>query len=167
MFMFRTSSFNLVLLATLFCVLEHVASSPNSTSTFEDSAAPAVTTACTGVSPDPPDFLEGEQIGWNAGFYAPGLGACGIVNTDTDFIVAMTHIVFDAYPGYDGVDCNPICNRPIVVTSRIVQGKSVEVTVTDDCVACGNNEIQLSPAAFEQLADESEGLIDVSWSWAN
>ncbi|KAJ4496498.1 RlpA-like double-psi beta-barrel-protein domain-containing protein-containing protein [Lentinula lateritia] len=93
-----------------------------------------------------------------------GLGACGIVNTDTDFIVAMTHIVFDAYPGYDGVDCNPICNRPIVVT---FQGKSVEVTVTDDCGACGNNEIQLSPAAFEQLADESEGLIDVSWSWAN
>lgn len=65
MFMFRTSSLNLVLLTTLFCVQEHVASSPNSTSASEDSAAPAVTTACTGVSPDPPDFLEGEQIGWN------------------------------------------------------------------------------------------------------
>ncbi|KAJ3719560.1 plant expansin, partial [Lentinula guzmanii] len=91
-----------------------------------------------------------------------GLGACGIVNTDNDLIVAMNHIVFDAYPGYDGVNCNPICNRPITIS---YQGKSVEVTVTDNCVACGVDEMQLSPVAFEQLADESEGLIEVDWSW--
>ncbi|KAJ3796325.1 barwin-like endoglucanase [Lentinula aff. detonsa] len=100
----------------------------------------------------------------SASFYQPGLGACGIVNTDNDLIVAMNHIVFDAYPGYDGVNCNSICNRPITIS---YQGKSVEVTVTDNCVACGVDEMQLSPVAFEQLADESEGLIEVDWSWAN
>ncbi|KAJ3824647.1 RlpA-like double-psi beta-barrel-protein domain-containing protein-containing protein [Lentinula raphanica] len=147
-----------LMLAISITPLRTLASTP--TRTFD--LAPRA--ACTTVSPDPPGFLEGEQINWSAGFYEPGLGACGIVNTEDDFIVAMSHIVYDAYPGFTGTNCNPICNRPITVA---FQGKSVQVTVTDDCLVCGSNEMQLSPAAFAQLADLSEGLIQVDWSWAD
>jgi len=31
-------------------------------------------------------------------FYAPGLGSCGIQNTDADMIVAVSYLLFDTYP---------------------------------------------------------------------
>ena len=31
-------------------------------------------------------------------YYATGLGACGITNTDTDYIAAVSHTLFDNYP---------------------------------------------------------------------
>lgn len=34
----------------------------------------------------------------SATFYATGLGACGITNTDSDYIAAVSHILYDSYP---------------------------------------------------------------------
>jgi expansin (peptidoglycan-binding protein) len=34
------------------------------------------------------------------------------------------------------------------------QGKSVRVRVVDECPECGYDNLDLSPAAFEQLADK-------------
>ena len=33
-----------------------------------------------------------------ATYYTTGLGACGITNTDSDYIVAVSHDLFDNYP---------------------------------------------------------------------
>lgn len=45
-------------------------------------------------------------------------------------------------------------------------GKSVTVTITDRCGDCEQFELEFSPAAFEQLADQSVGLISgMTWSF--
>ena len=36
---------------------------------------------------------------WPPGtYYATGLGSCGITNSDTDKIVAVSHLLYDQYP---------------------------------------------------------------------
>lgn len=45
------------------------------------------------------------------------------------------------------------------------QVKSVTVKVVDKCRGCNTNDIDLSPAAFERLANESLGRIQVTWDY--
>ncbi|KAH9959285.1 RlpA-like double-psi beta-barrel-protein domain-containing protein-containing protein [Lactifluus volemus] len=109
------------------------------------------------------DFLCGSQIGQGT-WYQTGLGACGITNKDSDHIVAVSHSVFDVYPGYTGANPNdnPICGKQIQAN---YQGKSVIVTVTDRCVSCDMTDLDFSPSVFRELADPSVGRIGVTWSW--
>ena len=55
-----------------------------------------------------------------ATYYATGLGSCGIVNVDTDYIAAASHILFDSFPGYNGVNpnSNPICGKKATATCK-------------------------------------------------
>ncbi|EMD39428.1 expansin-like protein [Gelatoporia subvermispora B] len=111
-----------------------------------------------------PAYLMGTLTGQGT-FYQPGLGSCGITNTGADFIVAISSLIFDSFPGYDGVNptTNPICN--MMVTANYA-GKSVTVTITDSCGDCEQFELDFSPAAFEQLADQSLGRISgMTWSF--
>lgn len=48
------------------------------------------------------------------------------------------------------------------------QGKSVTVQITDRCTGCALTDLDFSPAAFDELADESIGrLSGVTWVWDN
>ncbi|KAE9411034.1 Dag7 protein [Gymnopus androsaceus JB14] len=98
--------------------------------------------------------------------FSAGLGACGITNTDTDYICAVSEALFDIYPGYNGVNpnSNPVCGRQITAS---YQGKSVTVTVTDRCTGCDETSLDFSPSAFSTLADQSLGRIDITWEWAS
>jgi len=109
--------------------------------------------------------LTGTNTG-QATFYATGLGACGITNSDTDHIIAVSELLFDTYPGATAnPNLNPICNRKIKAS---YQGKSVTVTVTDRCTACAYTDLDFSPSAFDILADESLGrLSGMTWEWAD
>jgi len=73
--------------------------------------------------------------------------------------------MYDVYPGYSGgnPNANPVCGRMITAS---YQGKSVTVEVTDRCVACEQTDLDFSPAAFQALASESLGRIDITWEWA-
>ncbi|KAF9452700.1 hypothetical protein P691DRAFT_660372 [Macrolepiota fuliginosa MF-IS2] len=96
---------------------------------------------------------------------SPGLGACGITNHDTDHIAAVSHLLFDAFPGYNGANPNqnPICGRKITASYK---GKSVTVAITDRCEGCALLDLDFSPSAFDQIADPSIGrLDDVTWTW--
>ncbi|KIK65889.1 hypothetical protein GYMLUDRAFT_951322 [Collybiopsis luxurians FD-317 M1] len=98
-------------------------------------------------------------------FYSTGLGACGITNTDADFIAAVGHETFDTFPGATAnPNTNPICNKKITAN---FQGKSVTVAITDRCAGCaGAADLDFSPAAFNQLADPSVGRIHgVTWDF--
>ncbi|KAG6878220.1 hypothetical protein C0993_010641 [Termitomyces sp. T159_Od127] len=128
-----------------------------------------------------PSFLIGTQTG-DATFYPTGLGACGIVNKDTDHIAAVSHLLFDAFPyvfsslidlfpissvisGYNGLNpnTNPLCGKKVSVSYG---GKSVVVTLTDRCEGCALTDLDLSPAAFDVLADPSVGrLHGMTWKW--
>ncbi|KAG6882289.1 hypothetical protein C0993_011232 [Termitomyces sp. T159_Od127] len=120
-------------------------------------------TATTRAPTNTPSFLVGTQTG--NGTYSTGLGACGIVNHDSDHIVAVSHFLFDAFPGYNGINptTNPVCGKQISVS---YQGKSVIVTVADCCEGCALTDLDFSPAAFDILADPSVGRLDgITWHW--
>ncbi|KAH7931045.1 hypothetical protein BV22DRAFT_999245 [Leucogyrophana mollusca] len=127
------------------------------------SSAPPAQTSSASTSGDP-SFLIGTQTGQGT-YYATGLGACGITNTDTDYIAAVSHLLFDVFPGYNGVNPNenPVCNRKVTAT---YQGKSVTVAITDRCTGCALTDLDFSPSAFSQLASESVGRISgMTWLW--
>ncbi|KAK7461287.1 hypothetical protein VKT23_008466 [Stygiomarasmius scandens] len=100
----------------------------------------------------------------DATFYTPGLGSCGITNTGSDMIAAVAANVFDTFPGATAnPNLNPICGRRI---SASFGGKTIQVTVTDRCPGCVGQDLDLSPAAFNQLADPAVGRIHgVQWSF--
>ncbi|KAF8314271.1 barwin-like endoglucanase, partial [Clavulina sp. PMI_390] len=97
-------------------------------------------------------------------YFSPGLGACGITNSDTDLIAAVSTTIFDTYPGYTGTNPNnnPICGHQVAVSYG---GKSVTVSITDRCYSCAEFDLDLSPSAFSDLADESLGRIPITWTW--
>ncbi|TFK41083.1 RlpA-like double-psi beta-barrel-protein domain-containing protein-containing protein [Crucibulum laeve] len=147
---------------------------PTTTDTPATTPKPSPTTTKAVETPKPattqannsnlPSFMVGTQTGQGT-FYGTGLGACGIVNTDADFIAAVSHLLFDTFPNYKGgnPNNNPICGRKVQAT---FQGKSVTVAITDRCEACALTDLDFSPTAFNQIADPALGRISgMKWVW--
>jgi len=97
-------------------------------------------------------------------FYELGLTACGITYTDSDFVAAVSHILFDGYPGAGAnPNDNAVCNQKVKLE---YQGRSVDVIIVDRCTGCKEFDLDLSPAAFNQLASESVGRLHGGvWNW--
>ncbi|MFC5912536.1 RlpA-like double-psi beta-barrel domain-containing protein [Streptomyces pulveraceus] len=93
----------------------------------------------------------------SASYYQAGLGACGQIFTNGDFVVALDSTMFGA--GYPA----PNCGRKVVVT---YQGKSITATVLDESPVSGRYGIDLTPAAFRALAPLDQAKIDVTWRFA-
>jgi len=90
------------------------------------------------------------QLTW----YAVGLGACGWWNNPPDMIVAISHVYFNGqYP-------DPHCGKSITIS---YQGKTVQVTVADECMGCNDNHIDGSQGVFENFADLGVGEIALDW----
>ncbi|KAL5495143.1 DAG7 [Sanghuangporus weigelae] len=145
---------------------------PEPTTSEAPAPAPAPATSDSGSSnsggsnSNLPSFLVGAQTGQGT-FYQIGLGACGITNGGDDRIAAVSHLLFDQFPGYDGVNPNgnPICGKSVTAT---YQGKSTTVTITDRCEGCALTDLDFSPRAFEDIADFSVGrLTGMTWAWNN
>lgn len=88
-------------------------------------------------------------------FYQDGNpGACGAVHSDNDFICAIDQ---DRY-GSSG-NASPLCGQQVTITNTN-NGKSVTVTIADDCPTCDNsNSIDLSVGAFQAIGSLSDGLL--------
>ncbi|KAI1142001.1 RlpA-like double-psi beta-barrel-protein domain-containing protein-containing protein [Hypoxylon sp. FL0543] len=84
-------------------------------------------------------------------YYTPGLGACGITNSESDAVVAMS----PAQYGH--------CGQSIKISYN---GKTATAKVVDKCPGCAGNSIDVSPTIFQQLADLSLGRVQVTWEWA-
>ncbi|KIY65805.1 hypothetical protein CYLTODRAFT_399821 [Cylindrobasidium torrendii FP15055 ss-10] len=100
-------------------------------------------------------------------YYAPGLGACGKWNTDKDMIVAVSHLLYDTYPGHTAnPNNNPICGKKLRAHYK---GRSVVVTVADECMGCnGKYDLDFSPAAIKKLVNNPATvgrLHGVTWEW--
>jgi len=93
----------------------------------------------------------GQAVTGDATFFSPGLGACGQTNTASDSIVALSKDFFST----------SLCGKQVVVTNA---GKSVTTTVADLCAGCANSDIDLSPGAFDQIANEAQGRVAVQWT---
>ncbi|KAJ7476595.1 RlpA-like double-psi beta-barrel-protein domain-containing protein-containing protein [Mycena latifolia] len=98
-------------------------------------------------------------------FFAPGLGACGKTNTPDDLIVAVSHELFDNFPGATtNPNDNPICGKQLKAHHG---GKSVTVRVQDRCGGCaGRGDLDFTQAGFKKLAPLSVGRIhNVKWEF--
>lgn len=143
-------------------IKETTTSAPKTSTKTSSASAPTSSSSGSGDCSEP--YLCGTQTGQGT-YYATGLGACGITNTDTDFICAVSELLFDTYPGYTGgnPNNNPVCGKKITAT---YEGKSVTVTVTDRCTGCAQTSLDFSPSAFQQLSDLSVGrLFGMTWTW--
>lgn len=99
-----------------------------------------------------------------ATFYQQGgvAGACGDFHSDSDFVCALQT---ELYGDINAV--SPNCGRTIHITNP-ANGKSVDVVVVDACPTCENGDsIDLSPAAFDQIADPDQGVVPISWSFTS
>ncbi|KAJ7926948.1 RlpA-like double-psi beta-barrel-protein domain-containing protein-containing protein, partial [Mycena leptocephala] len=95
-----------------------------------------------------------------ASFYDPdgGIGACGTVLQNSDFVVAL---------GVDTWDNGAHCGETVTVEFN---GISISVIVADRCAGCndlhGPNSIDLAEGAIAALDPnyENDGLINVQWT---
>ncbi|KAJ3892336.1 putative riboflavin aldehyde-forming enzyme [Lentinula edodes] len=113
------------------------------------------------VIPRATDFTGGTGQGT---YYDTGLTSCGETYTDSDLIVALSHLFYDTYPGATAnPNNNPVCGKKL--TARY-QGKSVTVTVADRCTGCAMYDLDFTPTGFEALSDLSVGRISgVTWTF--
>lgn len=69
-------------------------------------------------------------------YYGTGLGSCGITSTDSQDIVAVSHIVFDAASTGSDPNSNPLCGQIIRATrydEEVGADRSVDLKVVDRC----------------------------------
>lgn len=55
-----------------------------------------------------------------------------------------------------------LCGKSVTVNGP--KG-SVTVTIVDTCMGCASGSIDMSPAAFNQIADQAQGRVPISWSF--
>ncbi|KAL9015321.1 MAG: hypothetical protein Q9173_000062 [Seirophora scorigena] len=90
-------------------------------------------------------------------FYDTGLGACGWTNDGTtENVFALAHGMMGSQS-----NGNPFCGRQAEVS---LDGKTVIGKLVDKCGGCKGQDIDLSHAMFQALANEDSGRIsNVKW----
>ncbi|KAF8753437.1 Lytic transglycosylase [Rhizoctonia solani] len=90
-----------------------------------------------------------------------GTGACGWNNGDYEWVAAVGTSLFQEMM----VDGNPNHSQACGKTANVSwNGKTIKVGIVDRCYACGYNDIDLSPSAFQQFAGLGTGKLQgVSW----
>ncbi|EGW30745.1 uncharacterized protein SPAPADRAFT_62602 [Spathaspora passalidarum NRRL Y-27907] len=136
------------------------APAPEPTTSSSSAPAPAETAkpSAQGSSSQPSGSIHHGQ----GTYYDTGMGACGVVSSDSDYIIAISHTMFDAALTDGNPNHNPLCGKKI---RAFYGGNSVDVTIVDRCVGCAEDDLDFSPAAFKQIADPGLGRIDITWQW--
>ncbi|SPO31225.1 uncharacterized protein UTRI_05974_B [Ustilago trichophora] len=98
----------------------------------------------------------------HATYYDTGLGACGIVNTDTDPIVAVSKDLFEQYnPSSGNPNHNSLCGRKVEISWK---GKKTHAFAMDECPTCYPTSLDMSPSVFEALDCKDVGdLNGIQW----
>lgn len=119
---------------------------------FSTSQSPSISSLYTMSSP----------FTGRATFYNAGLGACGIVNSDNDPIVAVSKDLFEQYnPSSGNPNHNSLCGKKIEVSWK---GKKVQAFATDECPTCEKTSLDMSPTVFDRLDNRDKGVLDgITW----
>lgn len=96
-----------------------------------------------------------------ATFYSVGADNCGTSSTDSDFVCAISQKMYDSVASSDSI--SEYCGHSINIKYN---GKTIKVKVVDSCESCDATHLDLSPSAFQALADPDLGVIDIQWEWA-
>lgn len=90
-------------------------------------------------------------------WYYPGLGNCGEFNTSKDLVLAIGKGLYDQNGGGN-------CGQYVRIVN-VANGKTAFGLTRDSCQSCSENDIDMSPALFQQIASLNTGEIKVSWSF--
>ncbi|RKP13781.1 RlpA-like double-psi beta-barrel-protein domain-containing protein-containing protein, partial [Piptocephalis cylindrospora] len=92
-------------------------------------------------------------------YYSPGqgLGSCGETHQDTEMVAALNA---PQYGSFANPNASPVCGACVVVTGP--KG-TVKVKIVDRCPVCKSGDLDLSPAAFNRIADPAQGRVRVTW----
>jgi len=152
-------------------IVAAASASPSPAAASPSPAAPSPSPAAPSPSPSPSggDSNSGGGSGtvYSGGvatfFYQNGNpGACGNYNSDSTPLVAID----TAWWGNTG-ETSPLCGLSVEITNT-QNGKSVTALIQDACPTCENgNSMDLSTGAFDQIADESEGEVPITWQFVN
>ncbi|KAF3907258.1 hypothetical protein ABW20_dc0106658 [Dactylellina cionopaga] len=125
-------------------------------------AAPVESPSSKPVEETPPTSGGSSTFSGKATFYDAGLGSCGEVHSNTDMICALAKDTMILTSG-PNPNLNPRCGKNIRVKSDS-NPTGVIVKIVDTCPGCtGPYDLDLSPAAFNQLGDPLAGFISVTW----
>ncbi|CZS98538.1 hypothetical protein WAI453_005745 [Rhynchosporium graminicola] len=92
-------------------------------------------------------------------FYEAGMGACGETNNgETDKVIALPVGMMGAQS-----NGNPYCGKTVTIKKG---SKNTTAIVMDKCMGCVGNSIDLSNAAFAELAEFGVGRTTAEW-WFN
>ncbi|CAO3615506.1 unnamed protein product [Mucor fragilis] len=87
------------------------------------------------------------------------VGSCGKQNKNSELVAAVN----SEQMGGDSGRSNPNCGKDIEVVGP--SGKTIQVTVVDNCKTCQSGGLDLSPAAFEEIGDFSHGSVPIKWKF--
>ncbi|WP_162795178.1 RlpA-like double-psi beta-barrel domain-containing protein [Nonomuraea lactucae] len=93
-------------------------------------------------------------------WYNTGVGACGWNNNDGQLVVAISPRWYGNQPNPNN---SPACGKQLRVRGPL---GVVYVTIVDKCPSCKTDDLDLSPAAFRQIADLNAGRVRIQWVWA-
>ncbi|KAJ2694506.1 hypothetical protein H4218_005573 [Coemansia sp. IMI 209128] len=101
----------------------------------------------------------GDSFTGDGTFFSPGLGSCGLTNSDSDLIAAIPAPQYGSNPNPNSAE---VCGKCALVKGPKGQ---VKVKITDRCPVCKTGDLDLSPSAFQQIGDFDAGRIPISWSF--
>ncbi|KAK1751534.1 hypothetical protein QBC47DRAFT_434716 [Echria macrotheca] len=98
-------------------------------------------------------------------YYHPsaGISACGHAHSDDEWVLAVSHIIFDPHTPGGNPNNNALCGRNIKLNYN---GNTYTLMVADRCEACASDDLDLSPAVFQLLEPLERGRIQGTWDWA-
>ncbi|KAK3081482.1 hypothetical protein LTS18_006273 [Coniosporium uncinatum] len=85
-------------------------------------------------------------------YYHTCLGACGWVNNDSQYVVALSPKYFAR---------GKYCGKHIMINRN--DGKAVLAKIVDLCPGCPENGVDLSPTLFKRMAPLSLGVFNGCW----
>ncbi|KAI9594318.1 RlpA-like double-psi beta-barrel-protein domain-containing protein-containing protein [Syncephalis fuscata] len=89
-----------------------------------------------------------------------GYTACGEKHSDNEAYAAIAPSWFTAAdPNKD-----PMCKKCALVSGPKGQ---VKVHINDICPPCARDSIDMTPGAFNQIADPSQGRVPISWDFTD
>ncbi|KAK4688438.1 hypothetical protein P7C73_g1676, partial [Tremellales sp. Uapishka_1] len=101
------------------------------------------------------DLAKRDSFTGRGTFFYVGLGACGQNSVDSDLMVALNTAQYGS--GYPG----PECFKYITITANGVTVSGVEIM--DECPTCDYGGLDMSPGLFQRFADESVGVLSITW----
>lgn len=95
-------------------------------------------------------------------------GSCGLDRAKTDhfYVAALSTVHMKLSPGVSNPNKHPLCqpDRCVEVTGK--RGKVV-LKISDTCVGCKENDIDVAHSVFPMLDDPNQGRVKVSWNFVN